>query len=149
MWVRKTVSACHICTEPSTSKRFYMQKVFCDIEREYLCHWCYKTLSIHFRSSLCIERAIYNGWSLDNDGVYVHIHDYMNIRNANPCIQDIDKTVRPLFFKYRNDMITRAQNMNLYRERINELVLENSRFNVLPNDMINVINDYLISLYQL
>lgn len=123
---------------------------FCCPEREHICHWCYKTLSIHFRSSLCIDKCIYNGFPIMDDGVYVLIHDYMNIRNAEPCIQLVDKTLRPLFFKYRNEMITRAQNMNYYKERVNVLaLLEYSNFNLLPNDMMNVINDYLLSLYQL
>jgi hypothetical protein len=141
MWAEKTISTCEICNEPATSKQIYIQMVYCWPKMKNLCDWCYKTLSLHFRSSICIDACVYEDWPIFDDGVYVHIHDYKNIRNAN-----VD--IRSIFFNYRNEII-RAQNMNYYKERVNALALEHSNFNLLPNDMINVIHNYLQSLYQL
>jgi hypothetical protein len=152
MWVERNLSACDICTEKATIKDLYIKMFFTEYRKKYLYHWCYKTLSIHFRSQLCIDGCLFNNDPVFDDGVYVLIHDYLNIKESEPHIQKVDKTVRPLFFKYRNNMIDRAKNINYYKERINVLILshrENTYFKMFPNDIIYVLNYYLRLLYLL
>lgn len=149
MWVRKNISGCKICTEPATFHELYIQMRFTEYREYYL---CYKTLSIYFKSQLCIDECIFNKWPILKDCVYVQIHDFMNILNSEPCMAKVDKTLRSLFFNYRYNIINHVNNMNFYKERITEIMLlrkEKTYFSIIPTDIIYVLGCYLQLLYHI